>query len=175
MKITMRSKGVTLTESVKAHLEEKLGRLDRYFDKEVDVQAKITVEKDRHKSEVTINLPHTILRSEETTEDMYASIDAVVDKIERQIEKYKTRLDRKHKGLGFKAVAPISEAIVSEGDIAIKRKSFSVKPMAEEEAIMQMNLLGHNFYVYLDADTEKVSVAYVRKDGSYGIIEAQYA
>src|SRR5699024_4637663 len=126
--------------------------------------------------EITINLPRTILRAEESSDDMYASIDKAVDVLERQIRKYKTRLQKKYQDnqtIRFENVMPLQEEKDDGKPKIVRRKRFNLKPMYNEEAILQMELLGHNFFVYIDAETDMVNIIYKRKDGDYGLIEPQ--
>ena len=172
MKIIISGKNMEITSALKNVVEKKLQKLDRYFNPELIMHATLSVTKNRHIIEVTIPFGGAFLRGEESTDDMYASVDAVVDKIERQIRKQKTRLSRKHGGsvrFGEIDAKPIEE---DEGQL-VKVKKFGVKPMNSEEAILQMDLLGHNFFVYQDADSSRVNVVYKRKDGDYGLLEPE--
>jgi len=173
MKITVRGKGTQVTNALKDYAEKRIGRLDKFFTDNTEAQVTLTVEKDRHVVEVTIPVNGYLLRGEEETNDMYASIDLVVDKLEKQVEKYKTKLSRRVKNGGLKDFVVKDEPSSDEPKI-VRTKSFSIKPMSPEEAILQMNLLGHSFFVFSNAETEQVNVVYRRKDGNYGLIEPEY-
>lgn len=173
MKFTITGKNIVLTEALKDTVERKLGKLGKYFDPDVEAHVTLSVQKTNQRIEVTIPFNGVILRGEEATEDMYTSIDNVVEKIERQIIKHKTRLERKiHEGtLRF---ADIPSDFDEDEPKIVKTKKFAIKPMNVEEAVMQMDLIGHNFYVFMNADTEEVNVVYKRKDGNYGLIEPEF-
>ncbi|MDS1030580.1 ribosome-associated translation inhibitor RaiA [Bacillota bacterium LX-D] len=177
MKIAVRGKNIQITNALKEHVEKRLGRLDKYFEENTEAQVTLTVERDTHIVEVTILLNGYILRGEEATGDMYASIDLVLDKLEKQIEKYKTKIAKKLRSNKFTKVveAAKTQDDQDEDEFKIMRnKHFSIKPMAVEEAILQMNMVGHSFYVFSNAETEQVNVVYRRKDGNYGLIEPEY-
>ena len=172
MKVTVIAKNMELTDALKEIVQKKISKLEKYFENNVEAKATLSVQKNRQIIEVTIPFNGVILRGEESTSDMYKSLDLVEDKLERQIRKQKTRLSRKHGGsvrFGEIDAKPIEE---DEGQL-VKVKKFGVKPMNSEEAILQMDLLGHNFFVYQDADSSKVNVVYKRKDGDYGLLEPE--
>ncbi|HSL93687.1 MAG TPA: ribosome-associated translation inhibitor RaiA [Bacillota bacterium] len=172
MQITVRGKNIEITDALRDYVLKKLKRLDRYFDGAGEGQATLTVEKDRHRVEVTINVNGLMLRGEETSPDMYASVDLVVDKLEKQVDRYRTRISKRVRTAG--PAAWPQEAREEETDDAprvVRNKRFPMKPMMVDEAIMQMNLLGHDFFVFSSAETEQVNVVYRRKDGNYGLIE----
>lgn len=178
MRVTVIAKNIQLTEALKEMVEKKISKLDKYFAPEVEARATLSVQKNRQIIEVTIPFNGVILRGEEATDDLYKSIDLVEEKLVRQIRKQRTKLTRKqHRSLRF----PIEEAAISkeeegqyiEGKI-VKTKKFNVKPMTTEEAVLQMELLGHNFFVYQDGISNKVNVMYKRKDGDYGLLEPDY-
>jgi len=175
MKFQFRGKNIQVTNALKEHLEKKIGKLDKYFDNPPEATVTLTVEKERHRVEVTIPLNGFILRGEEESLDMYSSVDQVVDKLEKQMEKYKTRLSKQNKGLSIKDIAVNSVERIPEDDgpRLMRTKRFAMKPMSVEEAVLQMNLLGHSFFVFANADTEEVNVVYRRKDGNYGTIERE--
>lgn len=176
MNITMKGRNIEITSALKERTEKKLGRLERIMDIK-DVTITMSVERNLHKIEVTMTLNGYLLRGEETSDDMYTSIDLVTDKMEKQLVKYKEKIQRKNKKqkAQFDAVAVGAEDYsVAEEDFPVRTKRFPVKPMMMEEAIMQMNLLGHSFFVYMDSETENVNVVYVRKDGKYGLLEPEY-
>lgn len=170
MNINVRGKHIEVTDALRDYVEKRVGKLEKYFDNLEEVQVTLLVEKDRHRVEVTAPLNGMILRGEEETIDMYSSIDLVVEKLEKQIDKYKTRLAKKVRGVVFRDVAGDLKEVEHK---LIRNKRFTIKPMDIEEAIMQMNLVGHSFYVFANADTEEVNVVYKRKDGNYGLIEPE--
>ncbi len=175
MKLQIRGKNVPLTDSLKDYVEKRLGKLDKYFEISPEAIVTLVVEKDRHRVEVTIALNGYLLRGEEESPDMYASVDLVLEKLEKQINKYKTRLGKKIKMPGIREKAfGLNEAGGDEKPLIVRTKRFAIKPMAVDEAVMQMNLLGHSFYVFFNADTEEVNVLYRRKDGNYGLIEPEF-
>ncbi len=160
-----------ITGALKEYVEKRLGKLERYLDNLGDAQVTLTVEKDSHRIEVTIPINGMILRGEEATGDMYASADMVVEKLEKQIEKYKGRLVKRT----GKAAVDNRQAVVGEdGPRVVRTKRFAIKPMAVDEAVLQMNLLGHSFFVFSNAETDQVNVVYKRKDGNYGLIEPTF-
>ncbi|MGM9933510.1 MAG: ribosome hibernation-promoting factor, HPF/YfiA family [Clostridium sp.] len=175
MKVTVIAKNIELTQALKEIVQKKISKLEKYFEVEVEAKATLSVQKSRQIIEVTIPFNGAILRGEESTEDMYKSIDLVEDKLERQIRKQKTRLSRRNNGsLKFVAIndGRLDSIGEDEGSL-VKVKKFGVKPMNSEEAILQMDLLGHNFFVYQDAESSKVNVVYKRKDGNYGLLEPE--
>ncbi|ALP89306.1 MULTISPECIES: ribosome hibernation-promoting factor, HPF/YfiA family [Clostridium] len=175
MKVTVIAKNIELTQALKEIVQKKISKLEKYFEVEVEAKATLSVQKNRQIIEVTIPFNGAILRSEESTDDMYKSIDLVEDKLERQIRKQKTRLSRKNNGsLKFAAIndSKVESNEDDEGSL-VKVKKFGVKPMDSEEAILQMDLLGHNFFVYQDSESSKVNVVYKRKDGNYGLLEPE--
>jgi len=174
MNINVRGKNFQITPALKDHVERRIGKLGRFFDTDQEAQVTLTVEKDRHKVEVTMPLNGYLLRGEEETGDMYASIDLVIDKLEKQVEKYKTRVSRKIRDASIREMPPLSEIAEEEEPQLVRTKRFALKPMPVEEAIMQMNLIGHSFFVFSNADTEEVNVVYKRKDGNYGLIEPEF-
>lgn len=174
MKFMITGKNIALTDALKDTVERKLGKLDKYFDPSVEARATLSVQKNRQIIEVTIPADGMLLRGEEVTEDMYASIDNVVEKLERQIRKHKTKLERRvHEGtLRFANVPDFAEEGLES--TIVKTKKFAFKPMDAEEAVLQMDLLGHNFFVFMNSDTSEVNVVYKRKDGNYGLIEPEF-
>lgn len=172
MRLAVRGKNIDVTDALKDHVQKRIGKIDKYFDADTDAQVTLTVERGLHKVEVTAGVNGLLLRAEEGTGDMYASIDLVVDKLERQIAKYKTRINRKaRQGGGIKELNGLPKVEEDDELEVFRTKRFAVKPMPVEEAILQMNLLGHDFYVFANADTDDVNVIYRRKDGKYGLIE----
>lgn len=171
MRIDIRGDKVKITEAIKSQIEEKLGKLDQYFENQEELKAYVVV-RVRNKEqiiEVTIPTPKFTLRAETSEEDLYTAIDLTIDKLERQIRKNKTKMRRKFKDvLQYEMMMDITED--EEESSIVKRKAIELRPMDEEEAILQMELVDHDFFVFKNVDTESVSVLYKRKDGSYGII-----
>ncbi len=176
MNIIIRGKNIDLTNALKEYVEKRIGKLDRYFEGLDEAQVTLNVEKERHRVEVTVPVNGMILRGEEETTDMYSSIDLVLEKLERQISKHKTRLSRKVKNGSLLDLVPKvnNEAKEELEPKVLRTKRFAVKPMPVDEAIMQMNLIGHSFFVFSNAETEEVNVVYRRKDGHYGLIEPEF-
>ena len=175
MKFIISGKNIEVTPGLKDAIEQKLGKLERYFTPETEINVTLSVEKGRQKIEVTIPVKGNIIRSEQTSNDMYVSIDLVEEIIERQLRKYKNKLiDQKQSAQAFSDLF-ISEDVEAEDEIQIvKIKRFAMKPMDPEEACVQMELLGHNFYVFLNAETEEVNVVYKSKGQTYGLIEPEF-
>ena len=174
MKLTVRGNKLEVTDSIRNYVEEKLGKLDKYFEEADEINANVLfrIQGKNQIVEVTVPIKKYILIAEEANEDLYASIDLVVEKLERQIRKNKTRIKERK----VKDIPVINfEAIIEEEPktTIVKRKSVEMKPMDEEEAVLQMELLGHEFFVFQDIDTDSISVLYKRKDGNYGIIETK--
>ena len=176
MKVTVVAKNIELTSALKESVERKISKLNKYFDSNIEARATLSVQKNRQIIEVTIPFNGVILRGEESTDDMYKSIDLVGAKLEKQIQKQRTKLSRKNASGSLRFPSFNASDLIEEEEKQkiVKTKSFNVKPMSEDEAILQMELLGHNFFVYEDADTSKVNVLYKRKDGNYGLIEPEY-
>ena len=175
MNITVYGKNITLTEALKDVATKKISRLEKFFHKDVEAKVVLSVERKKQKVEVTIPFNGRILRVEEASDDMYSSIDDSVEALEKQIRKYKTKLeDRKYsnESIKFENVEPLDD--VEEEFKVVKTKRFAVKPMSIEEAVLQMDLLRHDFFVFLNADTEEVNVVYKRKDANYGLIEPEF-
>jgi len=176
MEIIIHGDKIKVTDAMKDYIEEKLGRLNKYLENSDDIRANVIVKVKGHLQtmEITIPLKSFILRSEETQEDFYAAVDKTIDKLERQIRKNKTRLMSRNSkpayDFNFEMIEVEEE---KEDNKIVKRKTIEVKPMDEEEAILQMELLGHQFYMYKDADTNKPAVVYKRNDGNYGVIESE--
>lgn len=177
MKFIIRGKNLEVTDSIKSYIEEKIGKLDKYFEKPGELTANVIVRvkgKDQI-VEVTIPAKKIILRGEESNEDLYASIDLVSDKLERQIKKNKAKMNNMK---GKKMVAEFNfdvvDALEDEKERLIaKRKDLEMKPMSEEEAILQMELLGHDFFIFKNDNIDQISVVYKRKEGNYGIINTK--
>lgn len=180
MQIALRGVNIETTGALKDYVRRKLGKLDKYFTQPPSAQVALSVEKERHIVEVTLSVDGMLLRAEEVSNDMYASVDLVVDKLERQIHKYKTRINRKARkeetirlAVGNHAPSFEEEDFEFEDEEykVVKSKRFALKPMDVQEAILQMNLLGHDFFVFANSESEEVNVVYRRHDGNYGLIE----
>ena len=176
MDIIIRGSKLEITDSMEAYAKEKLSKLDKYIeDQEAKATVVVKVSGHLHKVEVTIPLKSLILRAEESQEDFYAAIDLVIDKLERQIRKNKTRIASSKKkevrDFAYNYIEEIEDEEDEEPSV-VKRKKIDLKPMDEEEAILQMELLGHSFYLYKDSETNNATLVYKRKDGNYGIIES---
>ena len=175
MAINVRGKNIEITPALRDYVEKRVGKITKYFNSLGEITAVLTVTKNHHIVEVTVPVNGMLLRGEEDTGDMYASIDLVIEKLEKQIEKYKTKLSRKLRTGSFRGeLLPKTEEPEAEEPRIVKTKRFAIKPMNVEEAIMQMNLINHDFFVFRDADTEDVNVVYRRKDGNYGLIEPSF-
>lgn len=175
----VRGENVEVTKAIRDYAEKKVAKLERFFEDVPDATAYVNLKvypDKTAKAEVTIPLSFLVLRAEETTPDLYASIDFVVDKLERQVRKYKTKINRKSREKGF---APTSSPSMIEEDLdesngqleIVRTKRISLKPMDSEEAVLQMNMLGHNFFIFEDSETNGTSIVYRRKDGKFGLIE----
>ncbi|SDB88046.1 ribosome hibernation-promoting factor, HPF/YfiA family [Shouchella lonarensis] len=187
MNFNIRGENIEVTAPIRAYVEKKVSKLSRYFATMpvADVHVKLQLLGNNEASvEVTIPMSKLLLRAEETHSDMYAAIDLVVEKLERQIRKYKTKVNRKFRQEGslkymfVNELEPLQQEQIIDDEGAleepevVRTKRFSLKPMDAEEAILQMDMLGHNFFVYADADSGRTNVVYRRKDGKYGLIEA---
>ena len=179
MRVSVIAKNTTATPALKDMVEKKLSKIKKYFNPDVEVKATLSVQKNKQKVEVTIPFNGVILRAEESTEDMYKSIDLVINKLERQIRKQRTKLLKKsNESLRFTQIDEFAfeneeDALEDENGKIVKTKKFSIKPMSVEEAILQMELVGHNFYVFQDFDGNNVNVVYKRKGNTYGLIEPE--
>lgn len=176
MKYNIRGDRMVVTDAIRDYTEEKLGKLEKYFkDDEITANVLTRVRGNSQIVEVTIPTSKFVLRSEEENEDLYAAIDLVSDKLERQIRKNKTRLNRnvKENAREFNFDYVLEDTEEESKEKIVKRKNIEMKPMDEEEAILEMELLGHSFFVYKDMDTNNVCVLYKRKDGDYGLIETK--
>ena len=178
MKIKIVGKNIEVTEGIKGAVEEKLGKLDKYFAEETKADVTLSVNRNDQKVEVTIPVKGGIIRAEEVSEDMYASIDMVEETIERQLVKYKNKLVDKKKSYRDNFTNDYIEADYEDEDEdvvkIVRTKSFGIKPMDAEEACIQMELLGHNLFVFLNAETDEVNVVYKRKGGTFGLIEPNF-
>jgi putative sigma-54 modulation protein len=178
MRYIISGKNIDVTEGLKSAIYEKIGKLEKYFNPEAEIHVTLSVEKDRQKIEVTIPMKGNIVRAEQVSNDMYASIDLVEEVIERQLKKYKSKLkDMQQSVANFNPsfFDDVTSEISEDDEIDITRvKRFAMKPMDAEEACVQMELLGHNFYVFRNAETDEVNVVYKRKGNSYGLIEPEF-
>ena len=175
MKFVIVGKNMEVTDNLRNAVEEKIGKLERYFTPDTEAKVTMSVEKDRQKIEVTIPVKGTIIRSEQVSNDMYVSIDLVEEIIERQLKKYKNKIvDSKREG-GSNFMQEFLEKEFEEDDEIkiVRSKKFDVKPMYPEDACIQMELLGHSFYVFCNAETDQVNVVYKRKGNTYGLIEPE--
>ena len=174
MKFVIVGKNIELTQGLKAAVEEKIGKLEKYFNPETEIHVTLSVEKERQKIEVTIPVKGSIIRSEQVSNDMYVSIDLVEEIIERQIKKYKNKLIDQKQSAGFFKQEFIEKDYMDDEEVKIIRtKKFDIKPMYPEDACVQMELLGHSFFVFFNAETEQVNVVYKRKGNTYGLIEPE--
>lgn len=175
MRITITGRNIELTDGLKSAVEDKLGKLEKYFTPDTDVFVTLSVEKERQKIEVTIPVKGNIIRSEQVSNDMYVSIDLVEEVIERQLKKYKKKIISKQQNASNFKKEFIEKESDAEDEIRIIRsKKFDMKPMYPEDACVQMELLGHDFFVFYNAETEKVNVVYKRKGNTYGLIEPEF-
>ena len=168
MRFIITGRNIDITEGLKSAVEEKLGKLDRFFAPETEVNVTLSVEKERQKIEVTIPVKGNIIRSEQVSSDMYVSIDLVEEVIERQLKKYKNKIVDKQQN-----AAAFAQEFVEKDYDDDEVKIIRTKPMDPEEACVQMELLGHNFYVFFNSETEEVNVVYKRKGNTYGLIEPE--
>lgn len=174
MRFTISGKNIDVTDGLKAAVKDKLGKLERYFTPDTEIIVTLSVEKERQKIEVTIPVRGNIIRSEQVSNDMYVSIDLVEEVIERQLRKYKEKIVDKHQeGGNFKKEFIEKESDADDEIRIIRSKKFDMKPMYPEDACVQMELLGHNFYVFCNAETDQVNVVYKRKGNTYGLIEPE--
>ena len=176
MQLNIRGEKVVVTSAIKEYVEEKMSKMDRYFENPADIKCSvlIKVKNNEQKIEVTVPTSKFTLRAEESNDDLYAAIDLVIDKLERQIRKNKTRLNNKYKNnTTFEMNFEFESEEEEEVNKIVKRKNVEMKPMDEEEAILQMELINHDFFVFKNIEEECVSVIYKRKDGSIGIINVK--
>jgi putative sigma-54 modulation protein len=175
MKVTVNGKNIEVTDALRDYAEKKVAKVAKFFEKSpVGSQVTLRTERGIHIVEITVQVDGILLRGEEKTGDMYASIDGAIDKIERQVHKFKTRINRKFREEN-RVVLESSPSQKEQLEPQIKRtKRFAVKPMSVEEAVMQMDLLGHDFFVFSNSESDEVNVVYRRKDGNYGLIEPEF-
>ena len=175
MKFIISGKNITVSQGLRTAVEDKLGKLERYFTPDTEVIVTLSVEKERQKIEVTIPVKGNIIRSEQVSNDMYVSIDLVEEVIERQLRKYKNKIVDKQQAAANFQKEYIDKDYEEEDEVKIIRtKEFGIKPMYPEDACVQMELLGHNFFVFYNAETDQVNVVYKRKGNTYGLIEPEF-
>lgn len=174
MKFVIVGRNFEVTEGLRVAVEDKIGKLDKYFNPDTEVHVTLSVEKDRQKIEVTIPVKGSIIRSEQVSNDMYVSIDLVEEVIERQLKKYKTKIVDKHQNVeSFSKLFAETDDMEDEEIRIVRTKKFDIKPMYPEDACIQMELLGHSFFVFINAETDQVNVVYKRKGDTYGLIEPE--
>ncbi len=174
MKFNIIGKNINVTEGLRSAVEDKIGKLEKYFTPDTEVHVTLSVEKERQKIEVTIPVKGNIIRSEQVSNDMYVSIDLVEEIIERQLKKYKTKLTDRYQGGGsFKKEFLENDYMDDEEIKIVRNKKFDMKPMYPEDACVQMELLGHSFFMFINAESEQVAVVYKRKGNTYGLIEPE--
>ncbi len=175
MNYRISGKNIEVTEGLRTAVQDKLNKLEKYFTDETEIQVTFSVEKDRQKIEVTIPVKGSVIRAEQVSDDMYVSIDLVEEVIERQVNRYKKKLvDQQQNAVFFQKEFLEDDEADDEEIRIIRSKKFAVKPMDAEEACIQMELLGHNFFVFRNAETDEVNVVYKRKGNTYGLIEPEY-
>lgn len=180
LKFNIRGENIEVTPAIREYVEAKVEKVERYFNEDVNATANVNLKvyNDKQtKVEVTIPMKNVTLRAEERNNDMYAAVDLIVDKLERQIRKHKTKVNRKFRereGAGVYFATATKNGVEAEQEEeyqVVRTKQFDLKPMDQEEAILQMNMLGHDFYIYTDAESDATNIVYKRKDGKYGLIE----
>ena len=181
MKYQIIGKNISVTEGIASAVENKLSKFDRYFNSDENIDCRVVVSShgETAKVEVTIFWPQMTLRAEVENADLYAAIDLAVDKLQGQIRKVKTRMDRSNakvnlgRAIAFENIEEEQEAPKTEEDVVVRLKSYYLTPMKIDEAVLRMEALGHDFFLYLDEDDDRVSVVYIRRDGGYGVIQAE--
>ena len=173
MRYIISGKNIDVTEGLRTAITDKLGKLERYFTPDTEVQVTLSVEKERQKIEVTIPVKGTVIRSEQVSNDMYVSIDLVEEVIERQLRKYKNKIVQREQGGGSFRQEFIDKEAEDEEERIIRTKQYDLKPMYPEDACVQMEMLGHSFYVFVNAETDQVNVVYKRKGNTYGLLEPE--
>ncbi|MDR3072693.1 MAG: ribosome-associated translation inhibitor RaiA [Clostridiales Family XIII bacterium] len=172
MKVVLTSKNLSASDHLRDTIESKFSKLSKYFSNDIDANVTLSMEKGRQKIEATIWANGTIFRAEDTTNDIYSGIDKVVDKLSSQMSKFKSKLIKKHKDSKTILFDDLPEEAEEELRI-VKTKQFDLLPMSAEEAVLQMELLQHDFFVFMDMDTEQIGVVYRRKDGDYGLLQTK--
>lgn len=174
MKFIIIGRNIEVTPGLRAAVEDKIGKLDKYFKPDTEVHVALSVEKDNQKIEVTIPVKGNIIRSEQVSSDMYVSIDLVEEVIERQLKKYRKKIvDKQQAAAAFSQLFVENDSPYEEEVKIVRTKKFDIKPMYPEDACVQMELLGHDFFVFVNAETDQVNVVYKRKGDSYGLIEPE--
>lgn len=174
MKFVIVGRNIEVTPGLREAVEDKIGKLEKYFNPDTEVHVTLSVEKDRQKIEVTIPVKGSIIRSEQVSNDMYVSIDLVEEIIERQLKKYKTKIvDKEQSASAFSKLFIENDYMDDEEIKIVRTKKFDIKPMYPEDACIQMELLGHSFFVFINAETDQVNVVYKRKGDTYGLIEPE--
>ena len=175
MKYVITGRNIEVTEGIRTAVQEKIGKLEKYFHPDTEVIVTLSVEKERQKIEVTIPVKGNIIRAEEVSSDMYVSIDLVEEVVERQLKKYKNKItDKKHSAESFTPEYLDKDYDEDDSIKIVRTKRFAVKPMDVEEACVQMELLGHDFFVFRNAETEEINVVYKRKGNTFGLIEPEF-
>ena len=175
MKYNIRGDKILVTDEIKDYITEKIDKLNKYFDEPDEITANILIKVKGYNQTIEVTIPTTsfTIRNEESAEDLYAAIDSVVDKIERQIRKNKTKINKISKNALKKLNLMYQEEEKEEDTKIVRRKTLNTKPMSEEEAILQMEMLGHDFFIFKDSNTSNISILYKRKDNNYGVIETE--
>ena len=173
MRYIISGKNIDITSGLREAVESKIGKLERYFSPDTEVQVTLSVEKERQKIEVTIPVKGTVIRSEQVSNDMYVSIDLVEEVIERQLRKYKNKIVQREQGGGSFRQEFIDKEAEDEEVRIIRTKQYDLKPLYPEDACVQMEMLGHSFYVFVNAETDQVNVVYKRKGNTYGLLEPE--
>lgn len=179
MIITITGKNIEVSDYLESLIQKKVGKLDKYFPEDTEAHVTLAVEKNRHIVEVTIPYVGGIIRGEETSGDMYASVDNVLSKLEKQIVKHRTKLEKSLRAGAFKAPEPVYADAFTQDELdeeparVVKLKRFDIKPMTVDEAMLQLEMLGHSFYMFTNGETNQINVIYKRKDGNYGLIEPE--
>ena len=175
MKYNIRGDKILVTDAIKDYITEKIDKLNKYFDEPDEITANILIKVKGYNQTIEVTIPTAsfTIRNEESAEDLYAAIDSVVDKIERQIRKNKTKINKISKNALKKLNLMYQEEEKEEDTKIVRRKTLNTKPMSEEEAILQMEMLGHDFFIFKDSNTSNISILYKRKDNNYGVIETE--
>lgn len=177
MKVIITGKGYSPSKQLEETIEKKLGKLGKYFSDEIKANVVISRFKGKTKVEATINGSNTIFRAEDASENVYEAVDIIVDKLSNQMSKFKGKLQKKYhdnKALKLEFIPEFEDEDVSDEPDIVRRKKFQLHPMNVDEAILQMEMLQHTFFIYMDMDTETVNVVYKRKDNNYGVLETEY-
>ncbi len=175
MLVNIKGKNVDVTPALRDYSEKKVAKISKFFEKNpIGAQVTMSTERGKHVVDITVQVDGLLLRGEEKTNDMYGSIDGAVDKIERQIRKFKTRINRRLREENQVILTSVPTQEEAPAPVIQRTKRFAMKPMSVEEAVMQMDLLGHDFYVFSNSETDEVNVVYRRKDGNYGLIEPEF-